>query len=334
MAGADPQDDGTLLGALADPRPPRPATTDVTPEANDPAESGPTLGETSLGCSPTPEIPLAEPSRTPLLASEAPTESTRRSEPIRRTSDRLDEPSGAAFGPHFGPESTRQPPAPTVRPHLRRNESVIQEAARFRASPIHQLTLVAARLRSGSGAVGRTVAATVTDWSATALRRFERLPRWQQAGWVAAPYAGAIGLVGYLFFARPDPVAVVADASATRWAAAVEKTETEEPAHPGARAPSRRTADGGLSTRRVRLAVPSALFIRPDPTVFRSARLRAGHRVTVFPEFPTPEGWMLARSEKGTIGFISTLHLAGERDPSYDRAARARRRQRRRHRSR
>lgn len=72
----------------------------------------------------------------------------------------------------------------------------------------------------------------------------------------------------------------------------------------------------------------SALYSRPTAEAHRAASLRNGHMVTVYEGFPAPEGWILARSEKGTVGFMSTLHLDGERDPRIDRHRRRKRRKR------
>ena len=324
-------------------------------------------------------------------------------------------PSALGFGPRGDsiPAVSVQAPAPT--PVLRRDESVLREAAKVRLAPIRQVTEAAAQLGGGMASARRVLG----EASILLLNRFERLPRWQQATWVAAPYLGALGLVVALFASRPPPGNVAIEPVPTLRARTtgaaypstpapstgpdeIRSRTAAERADGAARADTIRTdadgadtirtdadgadtlrtdadgadtirtgADGAgktparsgraggirgrqafemevaevadvrrptdtsatepsrLSDRQsVPLTLRSALYARPDARSPRTARLRAGHIVTVFPSFPSPTGWVLARSERGTVGFISALHLTGQEDPEVTAADRARRRRR------
>ena len=373
-------DEGTMRGKLAHTGPHSlgagPAVTDVSSEAQDPAEppEGFTpLSESSLGQSPTPQIPAKPDRRSPFIASEAPTQSIPddppSGEPARVTAspargettiDAADlEPSGVAFGPRGGFVSTPSPfqvPPKSGPPVLRRAESVLEEAARVRS--------VGDRLRTGFGLVGRAVTVAVGESGMRIVRHFERLPRWQQVLCVATPYASALGLVAYLLFGhtpnvevapvgagivsvetdgRLDRIAPNGDAAPTSSSDGPQGPEAQATADPPnpttatepslaaggpsiAEAGPKEAAPQPFRAKVVTLPVSSTLFVRPDPTVGRSARLRAGHVVTVYPDFPSAEGWTLAQSERGTVGYISKKHLTGQRDPAYDAARKARRR--------
>lgn len=364
------EEEGTVRGNLTNAEA-NPGIADITEGFSDPAaplelprvDRGP--AEASLGRSPTPELPPEDVQRPPLTASEAPTDQT-----LDPTSAHIDigpepvELSGVAFGARGTGTGFSQTPAhvsvppESSRPVLRREESVLQEAARVRNSPVHRIGRAAGHLRTQLSTAGRALAVRVTESGVAAMRRFERMPRWKQVLWVAAPYASALALVGFLMLSRPGAVDVMAEPlPAERPTVPIASSAQEGPASanqapdpaeaqsaalpevgadPDDGAPRIEEAEEQTSlapTRLVRqkITLPrgSALYIRPTAEVIRSARLRAGHVVTIYPDFPAPEGWVLGQSEKGTVGFISTLHLAGQRDPQIDRARRRRKARRR-----
>ncbi len=74
----------------------------------------------------------------------------------------------------------------------------------------------------------------------------------------------------------------------------------------------------GVQTQIHKLPIRASLFVRQDGDYKRAARLRAGAEVIVFTNFPTDEGWVLAQSSKGTIGFLPAANLKGERDPELE----------------
>lgn len=87
-----------------------------------------------------------------------------------------------------------------------------------------------------------------------------------------------------------------------------------------------------VQTQIHKLPIRASLFVRQDGDYKRAARLRAGAEVIVFTNFPTDEGWVLAQSSKGTIGFLPAANLKGERDPELEPTKKPQRRTRRRRR--
>lgn len=197
---------------------------------------------------------------------------------------------------------------------------------------------------------GVRAASRVGDVSLVALRRFEKLPRKKQLLWVAAPYAVALVLVGLLIGSSADeevtplaaeptepglvaapPPAPEPAAEAAEAAAQAPADEAPEPSSAPERAVLMPAADAaepepaGLTTEQVRLPRRTKLFVRADARSRRPIRLRRGTALTVYPDFPTPEGWRLVQTEKGTVGFVSALHLADQPDPRVDRRRRRRR---------
>lgn len=243
---------------------------------------------------------------------------------------------------------------------LRREESVIAEAAALRGGPMVALQKLKKRLGTLSSTRGLDFVNAVAEVSLRGLERFQRLPRKKQLLWVATPYLCAALLVWVLFEmnrrgdgeAEGPVVAVDTTAPAAAPANTVVRVrvkpmepETPEVERPEAapaqvatpevptpevptpeaarEAPTAKTiavepAAAALGGEARVLPVRSALYIRPDAAVAKAARLRAGSKLTVFSAFDAPEGWVLAQSEKGTIGFVSTLHLEGKRDPAID----------------
>ena len=242
-------------------------------------------------------------------------------------------------------------------PPLRREASVLAEAAAERRR-------FGYRIRSLFDQIGRAFPAAA-EGVLPVIRRFEALPRRRQILLVLSPYLGALALLLFWFGKssavelqpntfESEPIAGVVEVTSLDSEAtvvpiatsgppqAIVQTETDgrtRAAPPTVRSassetiepqtPSQPAAEPRLLGRVRTLPRASALFSRPSGTSNRAALLRQGHVLTVFETFPAPDGWVLARSEKGTVGFISTLHLAGKEDP---RIEGRKRRKRRRHR--
>ena len=236
-------------------------------------------------------------------------------------------------------------------PPLRREVSVLAAAAAERRRWRHRFR---SALRKTFGSLS-----VATEGVLPVLRKFEALPRRRQILLVLLPYVGALGLL--LFWlgrssaveldspavdenrgappappvraatADPVPIAAAAHDAPRRPADPRKDAPDPEPEEMlGTGTPSTGPRDRGprlLGHVRV-LPRASALYSRPSGDAKRAAFLRNGHVLTVFEDFPAPDGWILARSEKGTVGFVSALHLDGERDPRIDRRRRKRRRQR------
>ncbi len=265
----------------------------------------------------------------------------------------LQTPSGRSFGSSARDDLAAPPPRrsergpwptdPLLELGLRSPEEVAAEAASLRRGPLRELGAGLSSL------IGRGVEGTLG-----ALLRFESLPRRRQLLWAIAPYVAALGLVLVLFgltrgpgeqaplqIAPPPPSEPELDAradtvvrhriaparpgeSAPRVVTIASKggmeaksaaeLEAEEPAD----APTPASAAQAMVGEPAVLPIRSALFIRPDVEVARAARLPAGARLTVYPRFPAPAGWVLAQSAKGTIGFLSRRHLAGQPDPAVE----------------
>jgi len=64
------------------------------------------------------------------------------------------------------------------------------------------------------------------------------------------------------------------------------------------------------------LAVRAVLLAAPTPHALRVGDLPAHSVVSIFPAFAAPRGWVMAQRPDGAVGFISTLQLAGQRDPA------------------
>lgn len=207
---------------------------------------------------------------------------------------------------------------------------------------------------------GLRLASSIGNHTLSALRRFEKLPRTQQLVFALAPYLLALVLVAVLLGSSgtqapaPAPAEAPAEKIVALDALAPEPppatadrptpSDRAEPktealalvAPPPARAPTALDApDAAASVPSETTALPSEqrvlprrskLFVRADPKSRRPIRLRKGTVLTVFPTFPAAEGWRLVQTKKGTVGFVSALHLAGERDPKVDKRRRRRRR--------
>lgn len=265
--------------------------------------------------------------------------------------------AGRAFGTN--PPAGATPQGPTARrgvedwtPPLRRQESVIEEAEDLRHHHRAKLRNLSQQIRTltqtGAPQVSRagvSLASRIGETAFAALRRFEKLPRSRQLLWVAAPYCAAIVLAFALFAARAGNETPILPASDTV------ELKTEAPAAPttpvaaiaptaGAQMPSdaelaaqaviaepepEATNEGNAPAEIVTLSRKSKLFVRADARSKRPISLRSGTQVTIYADFPTPEGWRLVQTKKGTVGFISSLHLEGKKDPRIDKKKRRRR---------
>jgi hypothetical protein len=66
-----------------------------------------------------------------------------------------------------------------------------------------------------------------------------------------------------------------------------------------------------------RVPIRSALRVKPDVLAKKAVRMEPGSEVVVYPSFPAPDGWILARVPNGEIGFMVALNLEGKRDPRF-----------------
>jgi hypothetical protein len=64
--------------------------------------------------------------------------------------------------------------------------------------------------------------------------------------------------------------------------------------------------------------VRSALYASPNPRSTHSAPLKPGDELHLYPDYPAPKGWVLARRPGAEIGFVPQLHLEGKKDPKID----------------
>jgi hypothetical protein len=321
--------------------------------------------------------PRPEPA--PAAKEEAAAEPKRRRPP--RAPSRARSTSGRAFGTN--PPRTPTPPpvsAPVLKaeldewtPPLRREESVIQEAAALRGGNLQKARSALSGLGARAMSSGLHAATRVGEVSVLGLRRFEKLPRRAQVAWVVAPYALAalVALVLTLRSGEPEeapaeatlvsaPVPAEAPAPVTAApvmaaapvaAAAPTPVEGAEPA-PSPEALAEAAAVHAAATAKVaaalQVALPtpapagealageakvlprtSALYRRPDGKRAGAVPLSAGTALQVFPSFPAPQGWTLALTGKGTVGYLSLKHLADQADPALDGAKKKSRRKRR-----
>jgi len=334
MAGSDQaagDDEGTLLGQLTPSNEP-PRVNDVSAAAIDPAESqslppGSTLPEegplpskaVSAGGSMPPVAPAP-------FSHDLTTQSFGHSEASSEIElqTAIDEPPPLKIEPMPRIEPSRvraagTPPALALRPHRGTQASGLASLS-VHARPVVRSILDFGQHRLRPSLLGAKK--VVSQSGLSLVHRFERLPRRYQIAWVALPYAAAFALVVSLYLSRTQPVEV-----ASRPSTVPPVTTTPAPAPSAPSMPVEQpAAPAALQTRVVTLTRPSALYIRPDATVIRSARLPEGHVVTVYVDFPCPEGWALGQSEKGTVGYISTLHLDGQPDPFVDAVQQNRRR--------
>lgn len=220
---------------------------------------------------------------------------------------------------------------------LRRDESVLAEVIAERRSTLWRAAVAARRMSTRL----QITATHLRDSTSGAIRRFETLPRHRQILWVAAPYVVALLLVlVLLFFSRsPDEPAAANQARSAPAQAATESPkiagEKTKPADPpvassdDAQPAPKATADPDpppLRSEVRRIPVWSRLYVRPNTGYKIAAHLRPGTEVTLYPDFPTEDGWHLARSEKGTIGFIQQERLDGIRARKQARRGRRHRR--------
>ena len=337
MSGRDPKDDlgseaeladdtvfGDLTVASEDPA----EVNDVTSGTPDPAESAAADEDTTdgapLGRSPTPAFPLASTEHTPLVwdekepSAEQPTESALALDntPLRP------EPTAHRFGPQGSAVAPRpRLPSAPLRPsevvHAERapasSEGSVVRARRprpIRSPPTRPLPPPAQSFAEWA----RDAAERLADFGDSAVRRFERLPSWQQLLWVAAPYVATVLVIGRLLFPSTTSVDVSSERKPARPTKVAEATghASAPPSQASSAAPVL-TPNDPLRTRIFAVRRRTALYVRPDSDARRAGPVPRGHSVTVYPDFPSPVGWVLAQSENGVVGFISTRYLADRR---------------------
>lgn len=240
-------------------------------------------------------------------------------------------------------------PMPEWTPALRRQESVIEEAAALRSGPSRYLkdALRFVRAHAPKGLTEQLLQLSARCGGAALriLHRFERLPRRQQLFWVGAPYVAAMVLVVLLLSMRSGDEAATQVALTTPPAASQASLNPvpvvqavlppPAPAKPIAEAEAPVLAPTPKPPEAVTLPRRTKLFIRADAKARRPISLRAGTELSVFEDFPAPEGWRLVQTKKGSVGFVSARHLDDQPDPQVDaltkrKKRRARRRRRRR----
>lgn len=259
--------------------------------------------------------------------------------------------SSASEGRAFGTNPPRGPTPPPARgpglnaslddwaPPLRRPESVIEEAESLRNHRAYQLKKAWAQIAAlwPQGAPDGTralvsVARRLGEATLSVLHRFERLPRRMQVLAVAAPYLAAMGLVAYLLSSRgQEPTAPTVALVVAAPEAAIAPVVPVPAAPPADAAPVAAVVATPPQWVNEPATLPRAsrLFVRADARAKRPIPLRAGTELTVFTSFPAPEGWRLVQTKKGTVGFVSTLHLDDKDDPNVEPRAQPRRRRRR-----
>ena len=232
--------------------------------------------------------------------------------------DRLESRPGEVVSPrptakHFGPRSSivatpsqlSMPVAANAAdPVLRRPESVLMEAARVRPSRRSRMGRILL-LAAVCSVAGGMAAYHFLDWQPTwPPAALSSVFAFQTTKAVPMPPTDEIPpTIGV----QPPPPSVEAP------------RPTEAPA----------AAPPALTPTVVKLTRPSALYVRPNPQSTRATRLPTGQVVRTYPAFDAPKGWVLGQSEKGTVGFISTRHIAGRPDPAIDRPRRRASRRRR-----
>jgi hypothetical protein len=65
------------------------------------------------------------------------------------------------------------------------------------------------------------------------------------------------------------------------------------------------------SVRRI-MPIRSALFVSPSAKSVRAVQLKPGSEIQIYPEYPAPDGWVLARRPGAEIGFVPAAHLEGK----------------------
>lgn len=238
---------------------------------------------------------------------------------------------------------------------LRRDDSVIAEAMSLRRGPVHQVARVLqtigkrthllvtedlpakARLLTHPGRRARLRA----QW----MGKYDGLPRATRRMIVALPYgiALAVGLAAVAIALRdPQPpidlaVAPVIAAD-TLQPAEVAPAKVDAPAEhtldlaaaPAAVvateiAPPTSSSDARtIASTTHTLPIISFLRAKPDVKSRRIATLKPGTEVTVYPDFPAPDGWLLATQPEGTVGYMVALNLEGKRDQRFMKAKKKR----------
>lgn len=202
---------------------------------------------------------------------------------------------------------------------VRRDESVIAEAARLRQSRLQRLELRSLPRRSWE-----RLSRAVTGL----LDRVSALPTGQKRLLVAVPYGLALVLVLVIVLLQvfdrrapeePLPGRVPPAAAAAALALpdppvpAVPATTELKPAPPPP-APPRAPEPAAAEVLR-RLPVKSALFASPKKGAVKTAALPPGTALITYPTIAAPEGWILARKLEGEVGYLRKKHLDAQPEP-------------------
>jgi len=247
---------------------------------------------------------------------------------------------------------------------MRRDESVIAEAAMFQRKP-HQ------RAAAAMERMGTSIRVAITEtgpelirrlrhparrsrrdgaWTHALLGRFDRRDAKHRPIIVAIPYgiAAALAVLALVLHggsSADDSIAPVELAAAAPETSAAPTPEPAAAASETARvdveeipslAEAAPAASAAVAPRDpfagVRRTVPirSSLRVAPDVMATRASRLAAGTEMITYPSFPAPAGWILARRADGAIGFMAAANLEGRRDAKLIAELKKRKRARRR----
>jgi hypothetical protein len=203
---------------------------------------------------------------------------------------------------------------------VRRDESVIAEAARLRQSRLQRL-----QLRSLPKRAWERLSAAVTGL----LDRVAALPTAQKRLLVAVPYGLALVLVLVIVLlqvfdrrAAEEPLpGRIPPAPAAAAMALPDPPVPTVPAAPAAAAapaeskPPPRPAEPAVAEVLRRLPVKSALFASPKKGAVKTAALPPGTALITYPTIAAPEGWILARKLEGEVGYLRKKHLDAQPEP-------------------
>ncbi len=311
---ADPSADASLpddteFGELADPA--QVEVNDVTAATPDPAEMAAAVADettegVSLGRSPTPAFPAVPAEPNPLVWADEPPAGASSLESSLDFDDTplhpvVHEPSARQFGPvdEGVPAVRLDPPSRPLMPAERSRRGYLSPPQPF-DPPVSSPSRFDALIDTI-----RHVGATLADLGEAAVARFERLPRWQQMLCVAAPYVLTLVVIARLLFPGTTSVDVTIDSARTLEGLTPGVGPSDGVSKASVAKPTMRTKVVALRRR-------TALYVRPNNKARRATPLGRQQVITIYPDFPSPAGWVLARSEKGTVGFILTRHLAEE----------------------
>lgn len=207
---------------------------------------------------------------------------------------------------------------------VRRDESVIAEAARLRQSRLQRLELRSLPRRSWE-----RLSRAVTGL----LDRVSALPTGQKRLLVAVPYGLALVLVLVIvmlqvFDRRAPEEPLPGRVPPARAAAALALPDPPVPAVPAPAVPAPaelkpapappaapRAPEPAVAEVLRRLPVKSALFASPKKGAVKTAALPPGTALITYPTIAAPEGWILARKLEGEVGYLRKKHLDAQPEP-------------------